>query len=107
MGNILSCECCPTVFSGSPSGDFEKLSERDPQEEKASERGVDNKQEDKIELVFRSKRTNVFSHGFNISEDFDLKVVQKTNKQILIISKFHILSIIIMYCNDIELCNGP
>ena len=44
--------------------------------------------EEKIELVFRSKRTNVFAQGCDVSLDFTMKHIPKTKRQQHIISNW-------------------
>ena len=44
-----------------------------------------NKNEEQIELVFRSKRTNVFATGYDDTKEVSMKVITKTKRQAHII----------------------
>lgn len=95
--------CCYSILEAvglKSSTDFQSLSTidedglplnlRKPSPANTNE-GVDATQatakEEKIELVLRSKRTNVFSTGFDISADFEAKIVPKTKRQTHLLKK--------------------
>lgn len=74
-----------------PTGDTTQAEviERVHSKEVGSHSPQKHAQEDKIELVFRSKRTNVFAHGFDIDQAFQLRDIPKTQRQTLLISKIY------------------
>jgi hypothetical protein len=93
--------CCYSILEAAgfkSSNDFHQLSTIDEDNLPLQKRTPSNSsnegdaaqataKEEKIELVFRSKRTNVFSTGFDTSADFEAKVVPKTKRQHHLLSK--------------------
>src|SRR5438046_882914 len=81
-----------TEFQPIPSteggNDNEKNVVLSPLSAKSSVPQVASAQEEKIELVFRSKRTNVFSKGFDVSKDVKIREIPKTLRQASLIRKF-------------------
>lgn len=102
--------CCYSILEAAglrSASDFQQLStidednlplnKRKPSPAVEADAAQATAKEKKIELVFRSKRTNVFSTGFDVGGDFESKVVPKTKRQKHLLSEKYFDSFVYMF----------